>query len=51
MPVAKVGDSEIDYDRGGSAPPLLLIMGLSGTALHWAERAAELICEHAAVPA
>jgi 3-oxoadipate enol-lactonase len=37
MPVVEVGDSEIDYERGGSGPPLLLIMGLSGTALHWGE--------------
>jgi 3-oxoadipate enol-lactonase len=37
MPVAKVGDIELDYERSGSGPPLLLIMGLSGTALHWGE--------------
>src|SRR5271167_1608545 len=37
MPVASVGDIELDYERGGSGPPLLLIMGMSGTALHWGE--------------
>jgi 3-oxoadipate enol-lactonase len=37
MPVVSVGDIEIDYERSGSGPPLLLIMGLSGTALHWGE--------------
>ena len=35
MPVASVGDIELDYERSGSGPPLLLIMGMSGTALHW----------------
>jgi pimeloyl-ACP methyl ester carboxylesterase len=28
---------ELDVERGGSGPPLLLIMGMSGTALHWGE--------------
>jgi 3-oxoadipate enol-lactonase len=37
MPVASVGEIELDYERSGSGPPLLLIMGLSGTALHWGE--------------
>jgi 3-oxoadipate enol-lactonase len=37
MPVVSVGDIELDYERSGSGPPLLLIMGLSGTALHWGE--------------
>jgi 3-oxoadipate enol-lactonase len=35
--LVKVGEIELDYERGGSGPPLLLIMGLSGTALHWGE--------------
>jgi pimeloyl-ACP methyl ester carboxylesterase len=35
--LVKAGEIELDYDRGGSGPPLLLIMGLSGTALHWGE--------------
>jgi pimeloyl-ACP methyl ester carboxylesterase len=37
MPVARVGEVELDYERSGSGPPLLLIMGMSGTALHWGE--------------
>jgi pimeloyl-ACP methyl ester carboxylesterase len=37
VPVAKVGDIELDYERSGSGPPLQLIMGMSGTALHWGE--------------
>ncbi len=37
MTVVKVGDIELDYERSGSGPPLLLIMGMSGTALHWSE--------------
>ena len=37
MPTARVGEIELDYERSGSGPPLLLIMGLSGTALHWGE--------------
>jgi pimeloyl-ACP methyl ester carboxylesterase len=32
-----VGEIELDYERSGSGPPLLLIMGMSGTALHWGE--------------
>ena len=28
---------ELDYERSGEGPPLLLIMGMSGTALHWGE--------------
>jgi pimeloyl-ACP methyl ester carboxylesterase len=37
MPVINVGDVDLDYERSGSGPPLLLIMGMSGTALHWGE--------------
>ncbi len=32
-----VGDIELDYGRSGAGPPLLLIMGMSGTALTWGE--------------
>jgi len=35
--IAKVGDIELDYERSGSGEPLLLIMGMSGTALMWGE--------------
>jgi 3-oxoadipate enol-lactonase len=37
MSITKVGEVELDYERSGSGPPLLLIMGMSGTALHWGE--------------
>src|ERR1039458_1925531 len=37
MPIASVGEIELDYERSGSGPPMLLIMGMSGTALHWCE--------------
>jgi 3-oxoadipate enol-lactonase len=37
MSLVPVGDIELDYERSGSGPPLLLIMGMSGTQLHWGE--------------
>jgi 3-oxoadipate enol-lactonase len=37
MTLVQVGEIELDYERSGSGPPLLLIMGMSGTALHWSE--------------
>ncbi len=37
MPIAQVAGRELDYERSGSGPPLFLIMGMSGTALHWGE--------------
>ncbi len=37
MALVRVGEIELDVERGGSGPPLLLIMGMSGTALHWGE--------------
>jgi 3-oxoadipate enol-lactonase len=37
MAVVKVGDVELSYERGGDGPPLLLIMGMSGTKHHWGE--------------
>jgi pimeloyl-ACP methyl ester carboxylesterase len=37
MTLVKVGEIELDCERTGSGPPLLMIMGLSGTALHWGE--------------
>ena len=36
MPLARVGEIELSYERAGSGPPLLLIMGMSGTFCHWA---------------
>ncbi|HEV2924008.1 MAG TPA: alpha/beta hydrolase [Solirubrobacteraceae bacterium] len=43
MPKVRSGDVELDYERSGSGPPLLLIMGMSGTALHWGEPFLELL--------
>jgi pimeloyl-ACP methyl ester carboxylesterase len=37
MTLAKVGDIELSYERSGEGPPLLLIMGMSGTMHHWGE--------------
>jgi pimeloyl-ACP methyl ester carboxylesterase len=37
MPVVDAGNVRLSYERSGSGPPLLLIMGLSGTLLHWGE--------------
>lgn len=37
MPVVDAGNVKLSYERSGSGPPLLLIMGLSGTLLHWGE--------------
>jgi 3-oxoadipate enol-lactonase len=38
-----VGDIVLDYERSGAGPPLLLIMGMSGTILHWRERFLDLL--------
>ncbi len=35
MPLADTGEVELSYQRSGSGPPLLLIMGMSGTFSHW----------------
>jgi pimeloyl-ACP methyl ester carboxylesterase len=43
MPTARAGEVELDYERSGSGPPLLLIMGMSGTALTWGEPFLELL--------
>ncbi|MGA2320412.1 MAG: alpha/beta fold hydrolase [Solirubrobacteraceae bacterium] len=37
MPAVRVGDIELNCERSGAGPPLLLIMGMSGTSLHWGE--------------
>jgi 3-oxoadipate enol-lactonase len=37
MPVIDAGEVKLSYERSGSGPPLLLIMGLSGTLRHWGE--------------
>ncbi len=35
MTVIRAGDVDLDYERGGEGEPLLMIMGMSGTYLHW----------------
>ena len=42
MSLVRAGEVELSVERGGSGPPLLLIMGMSGTALHWGD---ELLSE------
>ncbi len=37
MPIADSGEIKLSYERSGSGEPLLMIMGMSGTALHWGE--------------
>ena len=39
MTAVRIGSAELDVERSGQAggEPLLLIMGMSGTALHWGE--------------
>ena len=37
MPVTRAGEVELSYERSGAGEPLLMIMGMSGTALHWGE--------------
>jgi len=37
MLLARAGEIELSYERAGSGPPLLMIMGMSGTALSWGE--------------
>jgi pimeloyl-ACP methyl ester carboxylesterase len=37
MSAVGVGDIELDCERGGSGPALLMIMGRSGTYSHWGE--------------
>ncbi|MCW3031461.1 MAG: alpha/beta fold hydrolase [Solirubrobacterales bacterium] len=45
MTLIAAGDVELDYERSGNpeGPPLLLIMGMSGTSLHWGEPFLELL--------
>jgi 3-oxoadipate enol-lactonase len=43
MTLVDTGDIQLDYERSGSGAPLLLIMGMSGTALHWGEPFLELL--------
>ncbi len=38
MTVVKAGEIELSYERIGTGPPLLMIMGLGGTFAHWDDR-------------
>jgi 3-oxoadipate enol-lactonase len=46
MALIRVGEIELDVERSGSGPPLLLIMGMSGTALHWGDPFLAPLREH-----
>lgn len=46
MPVLKAGEIELGYERSGEGPPLLLIMGMSGTLVHWGEPLLSRLYEH-----
>jgi pimeloyl-ACP methyl ester carboxylesterase len=46
MTLIEAGDIELDYERRGSGPPLLLIMGMSGTRRHWSEAFLNLLAQH-----
>jgi 3-oxoadipate enol-lactonase len=46
MPAISAGEIELDYERSGEGPPLLMIMGMSGTALHWGEPFLEALRPH-----
>ncbi|MHB1468777.1 MAG: alpha/beta fold hydrolase [Solirubrobacteraceae bacterium] len=35
MPIVDAGEVQLDCERGGEGPPLLLVMGMSGTKEHW----------------
>ena len=37
MTTVAVGEIVLDYERSGEGPPLLAVMGMSGTVLHWGE--------------
>jgi pimeloyl-ACP methyl ester carboxylesterase len=43
VPTVRAGEIELDYGRSGSGPPLLLIMGMSGTVFTWGETFLELL--------
>ncbi len=46
MPMAKVGDINIEYYVEGTGPPLLMIMGLGGQASSWGEPFLEQLRPH-----
>ncbi len=46
MPNARVTGRNLNYERSGSGPPLLLIQGMSGNHLHWGEPFLALLEPH-----
>ena len=46
MALARAGDIELSYERGGSGPPLLAIVGMSGTRSSWGEAFLGPLREH-----
>ena len=46
MPTVEVAGLELNYERGGSGEPLLLIQGMSANHLAWGERFRPLLEEH-----
>jgi pimeloyl-ACP methyl ester carboxylesterase len=46
MPLARVGDVALSYERTGSGPPLLAIIGMSGSQLSWGEPFLGALGEH-----
>jgi 3-oxoadipate enol-lactonase len=46
MSLLAAGEIELDCERKGSGPPLLMIMGMSGTTLHWGEPFLDELAEH-----
>ncbi len=46
MPLARVGDVDLSYERTGSGPPLLAIIGMSGSQLSWGEPFLGALWEH-----
>jgi 3-oxoadipate enol-lactonase len=46
MPTIDAGNVQLSYERSGAGPPLLLIMGLSGTLWHWGEAFLEPLREN-----
>ncbi|HTU79877.1 MAG TPA: alpha/beta fold hydrolase [Solirubrobacteraceae bacterium] len=43
MTLIDVGEVQLDYERSGAGPPLLMIVGMSGSALTWGEPFLELL--------
>ncbi|HYB24358.1 MAG TPA: alpha/beta fold hydrolase [Solirubrobacteraceae bacterium] len=46
MTVIPVGEIQLDYERTGAGAPLLMIMGLGGTALHWCDHFLQALRGH-----